>query len=80
MNPSKHSPSAAFPGGADIETEYRSIEAALLESARGRWFLAEHGRYGIPFYVLYRPGAEPHVFSELLTQEAVLAAVRAARG
>jgi suppressor for copper-sensitivity B len=43
-------------------------------------FLAEHGRYGIPFYVLYRPGAEPHVFSELLTQEAVLAAVRAARG
>ncbi len=43
-------------------------------------FLAEHGRYGIPFYVLYRPGAEPHVFSELLTQEAVLAAVRAAKG
>lgn len=43
-------------------------------------FLAEHGRYGIPFYVLYRPGQEPHVFSELLTQEAVLAAVKAARG
>ncbi len=44
MNPSKLSQTAAFPGGADIETEYRSIEAALLESARGRWFLAEHGR------------------------------------
>lgn len=28
----------------DIDTEYRAIEAALLESARGRWFLAEHGR------------------------------------
>lgn len=28
----------------DSETEYRAIEAALLESARGRWFLAEHGR------------------------------------
>lgn len=28
----------------DLETEYRAIEAALLESARGRWFLAEHGR------------------------------------
>lgn len=28
----------------DSETEYRTIEAALLESARGRWFLAEHGR------------------------------------
>jgi hypothetical protein len=28
----------------DSETEYRAIESALLESARGRWFLAEHGR------------------------------------
>ena len=26
------------------ETEYRAIEAALLESARGRWFLSEHSR------------------------------------
>ena len=28
----------------DTETEYRAIEATLLETARGRWFLAEHGR------------------------------------
>ncbi len=28
----------------DHETEYRAIESTLLESARGRWFLAEHGR------------------------------------
>jgi hypothetical protein len=28
----------------DSEAEYRAIESALLESARGRWFLAEHGR------------------------------------
>jgi len=28
----------------DSEAEYRAIEAALLESARGRWFLTEHGR------------------------------------
>lgn len=28
----------------DGEAEYRSIEAALLATARGRWFLAEHGR------------------------------------
>jgi len=41
-------------------------------------FLAEHGRYGIPFYLLYRPGHEPHVFSELLTRESVLAAVQEA--
>lgn len=26
------------------DDEYRAIEAALFESARGRWFLAEHGR------------------------------------
>jgi hypothetical protein len=28
----------------DTETEYRTIEATLLETTRGRWFLAEHGR------------------------------------
>jgi hypothetical protein len=28
----------------DSENEYRAIEATLLETARGRWFLAEHGR------------------------------------
>jgi suppressor for copper-sensitivity B len=38
-------------------------------------FLAEHGRYGIPFYLLYRPGSKPHVFSELITKEAIAAAV-----
>jgi suppressor for copper-sensitivity B len=41
-------------------------------------YLEEFGRYGIPFYVLYRPGAEPHVFSELLTKEAVLTALKEA--
>ena len=29
-------------------------------------FLAEHGRYGIPFYMLYRPGRAPHLYGELL--------------
>ncbi len=28
----------------ETEDEYRAIEAALLETARGRWFLSEHGR------------------------------------
>ncbi|MGL4395498.1 MAG: hypothetical protein ACRCS9_03060 [Hyphomicrobium sp.] len=28
----------------DSDDEYRAIESALLESTRGRWFLAEHGR------------------------------------
>lgn len=30
--------------GFDADKEYRAIESALLETARGRWFLAEHGR------------------------------------
>jgi suppressor for copper-sensitivity B len=38
-------------------------------------YLSSFGRYGIPFYALYRPGAEPHVFSELLTKGAVLTAL-----
>ncbi|MDE2944346.1 MAG: thioredoxin family protein [Gemmatimonadota bacterium] len=35
-------------------------------------YLADFGRYGIPFYVLYRPGGEPHVFSELISKSAIL--------
>jgi thiol:disulfide interchange protein len=38
-------------------------------------FLAAHGRYGIPFYALFRPGAEPHVFPELITRDLVIGAV-----
>ncbi|HEX9944425.1 MAG TPA: thioredoxin family protein [Thermoanaerobaculia bacterium] len=43
-------------------------------------FLAEHGRYGIPFYLLYRPGQEPHVFSELPSKDGLIATVREAAG
>ena len=35
-------------------------------------YLAHFGRYGIPFYALYRPGREPHVFSELISKSAIL--------
>ena len=38
-------------------------------------YLESFGRYGIPFYVLYRPGDEPYVFSELLTQATLLEAL-----
>ena len=41
-------------------------------------FLSEHGRYGIPFYLLYRPGREPYVFSEVPTKTSILAALDAA--
>ena len=39
-------------------------------------FLADHGKYGIPFYLLYRPGRRPHLFSELLTKDAILDVLR----
>jgi len=35
-------------------------------------YLASFGRYGIPFYVMYRPDAEPYVFSELLSRTAIV--------
>ncbi len=41
-------------------------------------FLAEHGRYGIPFYLLYRPGKEPHVFGELPSKDGLVQVVREA--
>ncbi len=34
-------------------------------------YLASFGRYGIPFYALYRQGEEPHLFGELLTSSEV---------
>lgn len=43
-------------------------------------FLAAHGRYGIPFYLLYRPGQQPHVFSELPSKDGLVATVRQAAG
>jgi len=41
-------------------------------------FLAEHGRYGIPFYLLYRPGQPPHVFGELPSKDGLVSTVREA--
>ena len=40
-------------------------------------FLARFGKSSVPFYVLYSPGKEPHVFSELLTRKAVRRALEA---
>lgn len=41
-------------------------------------FLADHGRYGIPFYLLYRPATEPHLFAELLTQDNLVSVIEEA--
>lgn len=35
---------STFAASFETDKEYRAIESALLETARGRWFLAEHGR------------------------------------
>ncbi len=43
-------------------------------------YLASFGRYGIPFYALYRPGQEPHVFSELLRGGRLEEAIRSSAG
>jgi thiol:disulfide interchange protein len=37
--------------------------------------LAGLGRNGVPVYVLYRPGREPRLLPEILTREAVQAAL-----
>ncbi len=43
-------------------------------------YLASFGRYGIPFYALYRPNREPYVFSELLRSGRLQEAIRSAAG
>ncbi len=61
----------------EIEAAFREHEVIAMKADwtnrddRIAQFLADHGRYGIPFYVLYRPGREPHVFGELLTRESI---------
>jgi suppressor for copper-sensitivity B len=41
-------------------------------------FMADFDRYGIPFYLLYRPDREPHLFGELLTKEGLIDTVEKA--
>ena len=41
-------------------------------------FLASHGRSGIPFYMLYRPGAPPHVFGELISKDGIVSVLEEA--
>ena len=38
-------------------------------------FLQDHGRYGIPFYLLYKPGGETHLFGELITKNEIISMV-----
>lgn len=40
-------------------------------------FLKRYGRSAVPFYVLFRPGADPHAFGEVLTQATLISALEA---
>ncbi len=37
--------------------------------------MARYGRAAVPFYLLYRPGQEPHAFAELLTKKTLIDAL-----
>jgi suppressor for copper-sensitivity B len=74
-----------------LETEPMAAAFARLEvvAMKADWtnrndeiaaFLEEHGRYGIPFYLLYRPGADPHVFGELISRDGVIRVLEEAAG
>lgn len=43
-------------------------------------FIQDHGRYGIPFYLLYMPGGETHLFGEIITKSEVISAVEKSAG
>jgi suppressor for copper-sensitivity B len=57
-----------------MKADMTSPDAAIMT------YLTQHGRYGIPFNVVYGPGA-PHgvVLPEVLSEDAVLEALRRAR-
>ncbi|HSM13407.1 MAG TPA: thioredoxin family protein, partial [Thermoanaerobaculia bacterium] len=59
-------------GVVAMTADWTSRDDAIAE------FLAAHGRYGIPFDRVYRPGREPIVLPELLTRDLVLQAIREA--
>ncbi|HEX5759339.1 MAG TPA: thioredoxin family protein, partial [Thermoanaerobaculia bacterium] len=57
-------------GVVPMKADWTNKDAAIAD------FLAGHGRYGIPFYLLYRPGREPHLFGELITTAELVEKVR----
>ena len=39
-------------------------------------FIQAHGRYGIPFYLLYKPGGDSHLFGELITKREIISVLK----
>ena len=56
----------------DAEQEYRAIEAAMLETSRGRWFLAEHSHRSRRLETLQLEGALDLLKSSLRDPPALL--------
>lgn len=76
---------------AVIETEATALlfEEHGVAVMKGDWtnrddviteFLARHGRAAVPFYILYRPDGDTHVFGEVLTRGAISNALGKAPG
>ncbi len=61
----------------DSEQEYRAIEQTLLETARGRWFLAEHGRRSRRLDTVLLEDAIGRLSNSLSQPPPVLATLRA---
>jgi thiol:disulfide interchange protein DsbD len=62
-------------GAVYLEADWTRRDAAIART------LAEHGRAGVPLYLVYgRSGAEPQVLPQILTEDTVIAAIRRAAG
>lgn len=70
----------------EVTSAFRTFGVVTM---RGDWtnrddaitrFIQEHGRYGIPFYLLYKPGGEPHLFGEIITKRDIISALEGSAG
>ena len=64
----------------DVDQEYSAIEAALLETARGRWFLAEHSRRSRRLETIELEGALDQLKSSLRDPPALLGRLKSELG
>ena len=64
----------------DVDLEYSAIEAALLETARGRWFLAEHSRRSRRLETIELEGALEQLKSSLRDPPALLGRLKSELG
>ena len=68
--------------GVPVQQAFQAADVVLLQADWTRPddeiadYLLKHGRFGIPFNILYLPGqSEPVIFSELLSAEKILSAL-----